>query len=372
VYHYIYMLRVETNKAGSVKNKLYKGDGMSFSEFTYPLLQSWDWWHMYNTKGIQMQIGGSDQFGNIIAGIDAVKYIFHNHPHPDVRRGREEDFDTSHRPVGFTVPLLTTSSGEKFGKSAGNAIWLDKEQTSTFDLYGFFIRQSDADVGRYLRLFTFLPIEVIDRTMEEHMKAPEQRKAQHLLAREFVELVHGAEEAKDAELRHRMLFSKSGTAVPTALEDGKKPEPPAQITLNNAPKAHVKLPVSLIYNKSIGRIVYAAGLAESSSEGHRFISAGSIYIGGMPGQKAAMSDAALTFTPVKNWVKEDTAKFLVDGRLMILRKGKHNIRIVEVVTDEEWKESGIKYPGEELDELKDKQRQLMKESLAKRNTGFAS
>ncbi len=345
---------------------------MSFSEFSYPLLQAWDWWHMYNTKGIQMQIGGSDQFGNIIAGVDAINYIFHNHPNPDIRRGKG-NIDTLNRPVGFTVPLLTTSSGVKFGKSAGNAIWLNKEQTSTFDLYGFFMRQSDADVGRYLRLFTFLPLEDIERTMEEHMKAPEQRKAQHLLAREFVELVHGSEEAQGAESRHRMLFLKSGAAPKIAAgEDGEKHEPPAQITLNNAPKANIKLPVSLIYNKSIGRILYATGLAESSSQGHRFISAGSVYIGGMPGQKTAMSDAALTFTPVKNWVKEDTAKFLVDGKLMILRKGKHNIRIVEVVSDSEWKESGMKYPGEELDEAKEKQRQMTKMSQAKRNAGIAS
>lgn len=320
-----------------------------------------------------MQIGGSDQYGNIITGIDAIKYMFHNHPNPDVRRGREDDFHSLGRPVGFTVPLLTTSSGEKFGKSAGNAIWLDKEQTSTFDLYGFFMRQSDADVGRYLRLFTFLPLDDIEATMKEHMEAPEKRKAQHLLAREFVELVHGSEEARDAESRHRMLFSKPGVAATTVVgEDGKKQEPPAQMTLNNAPKANIKLPVSLIYNKSIGRILHAAGLAESSSEGHRFASAGSIYIGGMPGQKAAMSDAAISFTPAKNWVIGDNAKFLVEGRLMIFRKGKHNIRIIEVVTDEEWKESGMKYPGEDMDEAKERQRQLTKESKAKRSQEASS
>jgi tyrosyl-tRNA synthetase len=198
--------------------------------------------------------------------------------------------------------------------------------------------------------------------MEEHMKAPEQRKAQHILAREFVELIHGAEEAKDAELRHRMLFSKCDAATITTV--GKEEDKAAQITLNNAPKPHIKLPVSLIYNKSIGRIVYAAGLAGSSNDGHRSIAAGSIYIGAKPGQKAAMSDAALTFTPVKNWVKEDTRKFLVDGKLMILRKGKHNIRIIEVVPDEEWRESGMKYPGEEIDKNKDRQREL---TLAKRS-----
>ena len=108
------------------------GDGMSFAEFTYPLVQAWDWWYMYHTKGIQLQIGGSDQFGNIVTGIDAIKYIAKNHYDPLIRQEKDDDLS---RPVGFTVPLLTTASGEKFGKSAGNAIWLDPEMTSSFDLY---------------------------------------------------------------------------------------------------------------------------------------------------------------------------------------------------------------------------------------------
>lgn len=116
-----------------------KGDGMSFAEFTYPLLQGWDWWHMYSTMDVQIQVGGSDQYGNIIAGMDAVKYIAQNqelnHKRPawldDQGRLRDE-----HAPMGLTVPLLTTASGEKFGKSAGNAVWLDRSMTSPFDLYG--------------------------------------------------------------------------------------------------------------------------------------------------------------------------------------------------------------------------------------------
>lgn len=116
-----------------------KGDGMSFSEFTYPLLQAWDWWHMYHTAGVQIQIGGSDQYGNIVAGMDAVRYIAQTNP------GVENDprwLDDQGRlredaaPMGLTVPLLTTARGVKFGKSAGNAIWLDRRMTSSFDLYG--------------------------------------------------------------------------------------------------------------------------------------------------------------------------------------------------------------------------------------------
>jgi tyrosyl-tRNA synthetase len=108
------------------------GNGVSFAEFTYPLLQAWDWWYMYNTKGTQLQIGGSDQFGNIIAGMDGINHIRKTHYDPKVRQEKD---DPLMRPMGFTVPLLTTSAGEKFGKSAGNAVWLDKEMTSTFELY---------------------------------------------------------------------------------------------------------------------------------------------------------------------------------------------------------------------------------------------
>lgn len=108
------------------------GNGMSLGEFLYPVLQSMDWWHMYNTKGIQIQIGGSDQFGNIIAGIETIKYINENHYNEDLRENPQHFLNT---PMGFTVPLLTSASGEKFGKSAGNAIWLDQDMTSTFDLY---------------------------------------------------------------------------------------------------------------------------------------------------------------------------------------------------------------------------------------------
>ena len=115
-----------------------KKEGMSFAEFSYPILQAWDWWHMYSTKDIQVQVGGSDQFGNILAGIDTINYIRHNHYNPELlqdenRMTEKEVFQK--KPMGFTVPLLTTSSGEKFGKSVGNAIWLDGEMTSPFDLY---------------------------------------------------------------------------------------------------------------------------------------------------------------------------------------------------------------------------------------------
>jgi tyrosyl-tRNA synthetase len=142
---------------------LEKGDGMSFSEFCYPVMQAWDWWNLYKT-GTQVQIGGADQFGNILAGAEAVKYMAKtdhewlnepratptnavldaNRSDPEwlKRHGAERDQEmekenrtVSSDPMGFTVPLLTTAAGEKFGKSAGNAIWLDRGMTNSFDLY---------------------------------------------------------------------------------------------------------------------------------------------------------------------------------------------------------------------------------------------
>lgn len=115
-----------------VRSRMESGDGMSLSEFIYPIFQSWDWWHLYHTNDVVIQVGGSDQFGNITAGIDAINYINKTHHDPKKRKENTGPLDT---PIGFTTPLLTTASGEKFGKSAGNAVWLDQESTSTFDFY---------------------------------------------------------------------------------------------------------------------------------------------------------------------------------------------------------------------------------------------
>lgn len=129
---------------------------MSFAELTYPLLQGWDWWHMYRTQDIQIQVGGSDQYGNIVAGIDAIKHIAQNPEYDTWARL----YDTNGKiredmaPVGITTPLLTTSGGEKFGKSAGNAVWLDAKLTSPFDLYGVSRKEWMATLFKKLVLLT--------------------------------------------------------------------------------------------------------------------------------------------------------------------------------------------------------------------------
>lgn len=317
-----------------------KGDGMSYAEFTYPIMQAWDWWHMYHTKGISIQIGGSDQYGNITAGISAIKYISTHHPDPVVRG----EAHAVGEPLGFTSPLLTTSSGQKFGKSAGNAIWLDGEQTSPFDLYGYFLRTSDEDVGKYLKMFTFMPLEDIDALLKQHEQDPSQRKAQHYLAREILELVHGAQVAGETEIQHELMFSKQ-PSVSTEREGPKKQT--TQVTPNNRPKPNIKLPRSVIFQRSVGKILFAAGLVESASEGHRLAQKHGAYVGGNPDKKSheAMPDGFISWAQISNWQPETTREYLIHDDLLLLRRSKHNIRIIQVVSDQEYALSGETFPG---------------------------
>ena len=155
----------------SFKNKMEKGDGLTLSEFLYPLMQAWDWWHMYSTMDVQIQVGGSDQYGNITAGRDAVRYIAQNHQMRGDQPVENElppylDADGKLKPeaapMGLTVPLLTTATGEKFGKSAGNAIWLDPNMTSPFDLYG--VSEFSSSRGPHCHLL-FLTATIVPPTL---------------------------------------------------------------------------------------------------------------------------------------------------------------------------------------------------------------
>lgn len=121
----------------SVKTRMESGNGMSFAEFCYPLMQAWDWWELNQQRNVQLQVGGEDQFGNIVAGMDAVNHVLKTHPDATVRTTAAESGLIR---CGLTTPLITSASGEKFGKSAGNAVWLDQHQTSLFDLYRVCIR----------------------------------------------------------------------------------------------------------------------------------------------------------------------------------------------------------------------------------------
>lgn len=331
----------------TVKNKLTKGDGVSFAEFTYPVMQGWDWFKLFYQRGVQMQIGGSDQYGNIISGLEIVKAARESEPDPNERTyiAPKTAMDEC---IGFTVPLLTDSAGNKFGKSAGNAVWLDPWLTSVFDFYGYFVRRSDQEVEKLLKLFTFIPTSEITKIMEEHAKDPSKRVAQHTLAREVAMLVHGQQEADAAEKQHRLMYSgqKTISQPPPARNvaaDGQ------QVTLNNAPRPDILLPESLIKEKSIGRILFAAGLASSATEGHKLAANKGCYIGAQysaHGGDLTMNPENVSFMPVKLWFPGETERYLINGDTLILRKGKHNVRVIKVVSDEDYAASGQTYPGQ--------------------------
>eukprot|EP00842_Homolaphlyctis_polyrhiza_P001032 jgi/Hompol1/192/HPOL_005255-RA len=181
----------------SVKSRLDSANGISFTEFTYQLLQAYDFWHLFSEHGCRIQLGGSDQWGNITAGTELIqKYVADKAvvKHPDAARAVQavqRSGSIEHYAYGITIPLVTTASGEKFGKSAGNAVWLNEAMVSVFDFYQFFRRTPDSEVGRYLRFFTFLSNDVIAQLLSEHAIHPAKHLPQRALAFEVTELVHG-------------------------------------------------------------------------------------------------------------------------------------------------------------------------------------
>lgn len=162
----------------SVQTRL-EGEGISFCEFSYQVFQAYDWLHLLNEFNCRFQLGGSDQTGNLMTGHELISRAA---ACPELRRNGV---------FGITLPLVTNEEGDKFGKSGGNAIWLDDKLTSAFSLYQFFMRKTDAEVEGLLKLFTFLKDSEIRKLMHEHSKEPEKRKAQTILAEDVTILIHG-------------------------------------------------------------------------------------------------------------------------------------------------------------------------------------
>jgi tyrosyl-tRNA synthetase len=187
----------------SVKSRLVRADqGISYTEFSYMLLQAYDFLHLFDTLGCRLQLGGSDQWGNITAGIDLIRRVRHDEA------------------WGLTTPLVVKADGTKFGKSESGTVWLAGERTSPYQLYQYFFRSDDAVVGTYLRYFTFLAHDEIlglDQATAQH---PERREAQRALAREVTTLVHGESETARAEQAAAALFGEEVASLdePTLLD----------------------------------------------------------------------------------------------------------------------------------------------------------
>ncbi len=164
--------------------------GMSFTEFSYQLVQATDFWHLYKTHKCKLQLGGSDQWGNITTGIELI---------------RRKEGGVAH---GITCPLITRSDGKKFGKTETGNVWLDPEKTSPYKFYQFWLNVSDEDAEKYIKIFTVLPKEEIDAIIEEHRQAPERRLLQKTLAKEITTMVHSEDDYKAAVEASQILFSK--------------------------------------------------------------------------------------------------------------------------------------------------------------------
>ncbi len=188
--------------------------GISFTEFTYQILQSVDFLHLYKHEDVQLQIGGGDQWGNITAGTDLIH--------------RMEGQDA--KVYGLTIPLLLKADGTKFGKSEGGNVWLDPEKTTPYEFYQFWLNQDDRDVVKFLKYFTFLSHEEIERLAETVKTAPEKREAQRRLAEEVTEFVHGKAAVEEAQHISAALFSgdvKDLTA--SEIEQGFKNMPSVEV-----------------------------------------------------------------------------------------------------------------------------------------------
>lgn len=175
----------------SVQSRLNSDEGMSFTEFTYQVFQAYDWLQLMKSYKCRFQIGGSDQMGNIMSGYDLI-----------TKSTRKEVY-------GITLPLITAEGGKKFGKSLLNAVWLSPTRSSSFQLYQYFFRTKDSDVEKFLKLFTFIPLNNIADIVKTHMNDPEQRRAQKLLAEQVTRLVHGEDGLLAAKRASAALYDKS-------------------------------------------------------------------------------------------------------------------------------------------------------------------
>lgn len=259
--------------------------GISFTEFTYQILQSVDFLTLHNEHNIQLQIGGADQWGNITAGIDLIHKI----------KGSDEEV------YGLTIPLMLKADGTKFGKTAGGAIWLDADKTSPYEFYQFWLNQDDRDVIRYLKFFTFLSKDEISDLTDSVANEPEKRLAQRRLAEEVTRFVHGEEALESAQHISAILFSG----------DIQK------LTLTEVQEAFEKVPnVSISENpEDIVNLLVNTEIEPSRRQAREDIENGAITINGI-----RCTDTEAILNPKDNF----------SGKFMVIRRGKKNYFLAKV------------------------------------------
>jgi tyrosyl-tRNA synthetase len=272
----------------SVKARLENREqGISYTEFSYMLLQAYDFLHLYRSQGCSIQMAGSDQYGNIVAGIDLI------------RRERAEKPDDKLGAFGVTAPLVTRADGKKFGKSEKGNVWLTADRTSPYAFYQFWINVDDADVSSYLRWFTFLGREEIEALVTAHEAEPHKREAQRRLAREMTRLVHGDSELSAAESASQALFDGDVRRLDVRLLDEVFADVP------HSDHARTQLEGEGV---PLLDLLAQTSLAASKREARQFLESGAVQVNG---EKADLSRRLRT---------DD----LLHGKAILLKRGKKN------------------------------------------------
>jgi tyrosyl-tRNA synthetase len=269
----------------SVSRRLASEEGISYTEFSYLLLQARDFLELFDRYGCTLQMGGSDQWGNITAGIDLVRKLRAKKAH------------------GLVWPLMTTASGAKFGKTEAGTVWLDANRTSPFRFYQFWLNTDDRDVVRYLKLFTFMPrdeVDALERATTEH---PERRDAQRALARAVTALVHGDDQVQRAERAAQVLFGDDIRSA--AIED-------VLMVFEDAPSTDLALPPE---GMALAEMLATVKLVPSKSEATRLLKSGGVYVNNV---RAADEKARVTTADA------------IGGTLFVLRKGRKDHHIVRI------------------------------------------
>jgi len=273
----------------SVKSRLEREEGISYTEFSYMLLQAYDFLHLFEHHGCKLQAGGSDQWGNITAGVELIRRM----------QGK--------RAYGLVYPLVTSAGGVKLGKTESGTVWLDPNRTSPYRFYQFWLNQDDADVINYLKYFTWLgkpEIEEIEHKVKEH---PERREAQRTLAQEMTRIAHGEAALAGAEQASRVLFG--GEIAGLSAGD-------IQDIFADVPSTRVPKQAFEAEGMDVVDLLQTVGLVRSKGEARRLIAGGGIYANnvrvGDESERVSLADA-------------------IDGQFLVLRKGKKTYHVVQVV-----------------------------------------
>ena len=278
----------------SVKRRLEDGNGLSFTEFSYQLIQGYDFYHLWKNQNCSIQLGGSDQWGNIVTGTELIR-----------RMGGGSAF-------ALTVPLITKADGTKFGKTEGGSVWLDPEKTTPYAFYQFWLNVSDEDASKYIRIFTVLDQGTIEGLEKEHAEAPHLRLLQKEIAKEVTTMVHSKEEYQMALKASEILFGKSSTEDLASLDERTFLavfEGVPQIQLSQETYSNLENVLDLVSEKTDFK------LFPSKGEARKMILGGGVSINKV---KVEDPQGPVTYT-------------LLQGKYLLVQKGKKNYVIVEVL-----------------------------------------